>query len=119
RAVTYVAQSDDRTAPYVQQLTRVARERAGPKPERFLVPDADTPPRLDDHGCIAVVMMENRSYGHFFHELPLAHPDRGYRQTPATYRNLAPPGFTEPFTVVHNTSIGIGKTLIFHGGGTL
>src|SRR4029453_16254469 len=57
--------------------------------------------------------------GPFFHELPLAHPDRGYRQTPATYRNLAPPGFTEPFTVVHNTSIGIGKSLIFHGGRTL
>jgi phospholipase C len=115
RAVTYVPASTDRTAGYVEQLTRVARETPGPFPEGFEVPEPATLARLDDHDCIAVVMMENRSYAHFFHDLPLAYPDRGYRQTPATYRNTPSPGFTEPFAVVSNTSIGIGRSLIFPG----
>ena len=113
RAITYVRRSNTRNAPYVERLTALARETPGPMPSDFKVPDREMLGRLDDHDCIAVVMMENRSYDHFFHDLPLAHPGKGYRKPPASYRNTPPPGFKEPFRVVKNTEIGIGNSLIF------
>jgi phospholipase C len=115
--VTYVQSSTERSAPYVERLMRVAREAPGSIPDDFVVPDPETLERLDDHDCIAIVMMENRSYDHFFHELPLAHPGKGYQQTPPTYLNTAPPGFKEPFSPVRNISIGIGNSLIFRPSG--
>jgi phospholipase C len=117
RAVTLVRRSTARSAPYVERLTGLARERPGPVPSDFTVPNRETLARLDDHDCIAVLMMENRSYDHFFHDLPRAFPGKGYQGAPASYRNTAAPGFSQPFSVVRNTSIGIGNSLIFRFGG--
>ena len=77
------------------------------------MPSAETLGRLDDHDCIVVLMMENRSYDHFFHDLPLAHPGKGYVKPPDGYQNPAPAGFKFPFSIVRNTGIGIGNNLIF------
>lgn len=113
RAVTFVRRSTDRRSPHVARLTALRREAPGPMPADLDVADPHTLGRLDDHDCIAVIMMENRSYDHYFHDLPLVYPDKGYRTPPESYRNTAPPGFKEPFAVVRNTSVGIGNNLIF------
>jgi phospholipase C len=118
RAVTYVRRSTARSAPHVERLAALGRERPGPVPADFKVANRETLARLDGHDCIAVVMMENRSYDHFFHDLPLAFPGKGYQRAPASYRNAASPGFREPFSIVRNTSIGIGNSLIFRYTGT-
>src|SRR4030095_3585796 len=117
QAVTYVPDSRERSAAHIQQLTPVVRAAPGSMPTDFEVPDPETLQRLDDHDCIAVVMMENRSYDHFFHDLPRAHPAKGYQPTPPNYRNTPPPGFKEPFSPVRNISIGIGNSLIFTPSG--
>jgi phospholipase C len=96
-----------------ERETALIREAPGPLPPGFVVPGPETLGRLDDHDCIVVLMMENRSYDHFFHDLPLAYPDKGYAKPPDSYRNTAPPGFTYPFSVVRNINIGLGDGLIF------
>lgn len=111
RAISYARST--RSAPYVERATVLRHERPGAMPAGFDVQDDATLPRLDDHDCIAVLMMENRSYDHYFHDLSLAYPDKGYSRPPDSYRNTPPPGFKQPFSVVRNTTIGLGNSLIF------
>lgn len=118
RAVTNVVYRSPEGAPVsAEREMALAREAPGPLPAGFVVPAPETLERLDNHDCIAILMMENRSYDHFFHDLPLEHPDKDYAKPPAGYRNIAPPGFKYPFSVVRNTNIGIGNNLIFGPGG--
>ncbi len=91
----------------------LSAEPPGPPPEDFQVPAPETLARLDKHDCIVLLMMENRSFDHYFHDLADTHPGRDYHKPPADYSNVAPPGFKEPFRPVRNTDIRIGKNLIF------
>ena len=91
-------------------------ERPGPPPEDFVIPAPETLARLDKHSCIVLLMMENRSYDHYFHDLADAFPGRDYGRPPANYSNVPPPGFKEPFRPVKNTDIRIGKNLVFFPG---
>jgi phospholipase C len=111
RAITHTRRP--RTSSYSESSVALRAETPGPVPPAFTIPNPETLQRLDDHESVAIVMMENRSYDHFFHDLPRAYPGRGYSRPPARYRNSAPPGFKEPFAVVRNTYIGIGNSLIF------
>ena len=97
-------------------LIDIDTEPAGQLPSAFVVQDPETLARLDDHECIAIVMMENRSFDHFFHDLSTVYPGRGYQAVPASYRNPPPPGFGEPMMPIRNTSIGLGNNLIFLPG---
>ena len=99
----------------VDRVIELMREPTGPPPDDWVTPAPETLARLDAHDCIVVVMMENRSYDHYFHDLPTVYPGRGYRSVPASYANDPPPGFDQPFRPVKNTTIGIGKNLIFIG----
>jgi phospholipase C len=94
----------------------LSAERPGAPPADFVVPAPETLARLDDHACIVLLMMENRSYDHYFHDLGDAHPGRDYAKPPADYSNVAPPGFKEPFRPAKNTDIKIGKNLVFFPG---
>jgi phospholipase C len=97
----------------VDRVIELMREPTGPPPDDWVTPAPETLARLDAHDCIVVVMMENRSYDHYFHDLPTAYPGRGYRSVPAGYTNDPPPGFDLPFRPVRRDLIGIGKNLIF------
>ncbi len=94
----------------------VSAEPPGAPPADFVVPSPETLARLDDHSCIVLLMMENRSYDHYFHDLGDVYPGRDYGKPPASYTNAPPPGFKEPFRPVRNTEIGIGKNLVFFPG---
>ena len=104
-------------APIVEfPLVPINAEPPGPPPADFLIPAPETLSRLDDHQSIVVVMMENRSFDHYFFDLPTAHPNRGYRRVPASYSNPPPPGFGEPMRPMPNSMIGVGNSLIFFPG---
>lgn len=92
---------------------KLARETAGPLPDDFVVRNPESLGLLDQHTSIVVLMMENRSFDHYFHDLAATFPGRGYGSVPAGFTNAAPPGFGAPFGVVKNTDIGIGNSLIF------
>jgi len=100
----------------VEQRINLAREAAGPLPEDFRVERPETLQLLDRHDAIVVLMMENRSFDHFFHDLADSFPGRGYSRVPPDFTNAAPPGFGAPFRVTKNVDIGIGHSLIFGRG---
>ena len=100
----------------VEQRIRLAREAAGPLPEDFRVERPETLQLLDRHEAIVVLMMENRSFDHFFHDLADTFPGRGYSRVPPDFTNAAPPGFGAPLRVTRNVDIGIGHSLIFGRG---
>lgn len=85
-------------------------------PGGFEIAQPETLTRLDDHDCIVVLMMENRSYDHFFFDLPTVHRGRGYANVPQSYTHTAPPGFAEPMRPVHHRVLGLGNSLIFSVG---
>lgn len=91
----------------------LAREAPGPIPADFVVRNPDSLGLLDQHAAIVVLMMENRSFDHFFHDLAATFPGRGYEAVPPGFTNAAPPGFGQPFGVVKHSDIGIGRSLIF------
>jgi phospholipase C len=95
---------------------KLEHEPSGDLPDDFVVGSRASVARLDEHACIAVIMMENRSYDHFFYDLPTAYPGRGYGRVPASYTNPAPPGFTDPMRPVRNRDIGLGSNLFFVPG---
>jgi hypothetical protein len=88
-------------------------EQPGPLPQDFIVHDPDTLNILDRHDSIVVLMMENRSFDHYFFELASAFPGRGYDQPPVHFTNPPPEGLGEPLRPCRNDTIGIGNTLIF------
>jgi phospholipase C len=92
---------------------KLASEPAGALPDDFVVRNPESLGLLDQHAAIVVLMMENRSFDHLFHDLAATYPNRGYTSVPAGFTNAAPPGFGAPFGVVKNTDIGIGNSLIF------
>ena len=92
---------------------KLMRETAGPLPDDFEVKNPESLGLLDQHESVVVLMMENRSFDHFFHDLSATFPDRGYTPVPPGFTNAAPPGFGAPFGVTKNADIGIGNSLIF------
>lgn len=110
-AVTMVVA--DQRSRVTETRIRLAREAPGALPDDFMVRNPQSLGLLDQHAAVVVLMMENRSFDHFFHDLAATFPNRGYTGVPAGFTNAPPPGFGSPFGVVKNTSIGIGNSLIF------
>jgi len=100
----------------VERRVALARETPGAPPADFKIGNAQTLNMLDQHSSIVVLMMENRSFDHFFHDLADTFPGRGYSRVPPDFTNVAPPGFGAPFGVTKNADIGIGNSLIFGWG---
>lgn len=113
--ITSVRQPGGRRAS--ERRVGLAREAPGPIPDDFIVANPETLGLVDQHAAIVVLMMENRSFDHFFHDLAATFPGRGYSAVPADFTNAPPPGFGEPFQVTKNSDVGIGNSLIFSKSG--
>ena len=116
-AITFVKPANRAKAS--EKRVRLARETAGPIPEGFAVGSPESIARLDQHSTIVVLMMENRSFDHYFHDLAATFPNRGYTSVPAGFTNAPPPGFVEPIGVTKMGDVGIGNSLIFRDGQAL
>lgn len=88
----------------------------GDMPSDFIVNNPETLSRLDSHDSIVVIMMENRSFDHYFYELASKFPDKGYSMPPPGFSNIQPAGFGYPINALPRESIGLGHTLYYRSG---
>ena len=94
-------------------VTPAVSAAAAPTLPQGFLPPPEQLARLDQHQCIVVVMMENRSYDHMLGDLMNARPRpaAGYDGAPAGIQNAGVAGFLRGVPTVHTRDLRLGTAI--------